>query len=96
MKLDLDIDRLAIPGIDPFTRHRLTAALERELDRLAVSHGLPKDWQAGTVDVGAASIHVAPDSSAAEIGVQVARQVFSGLQREATGRAPADTGEETP
>ena len=95
MPLDLDIDRLAVPGINPLTRYRLTAALEAEFDRLVDRHGLPAGWQAGRVDVGQATFEVAQESSPAEIGVQVARQLFAGLHRQATGEAPAELRDPT-
>ncbi len=83
MKLDLDIDRLTASGTTPFSRHQIAAALEQELDRLVRAHGLPFGDRSGEVDVDQAALHVTPGSSPAEVGVQVARQLFTGLKRQA-------------
>ena len=94
-RLTLDIDQLSVAGLSPHAREELARAIERELDRLVGTRGLPFGMDLGEIEIGQASLAVAPQPTIAETGVRIARQLLAGLHRRATGRVPPDLAELT-
>lgn len=90
MELDLDIDQLTVPGVSPHAREELERAIERELDRLIASGGLPFGVDPANIDVGRLELQLAPRPTVAETGTQIARRIFGGLHQQATGRVPPE------
>ena len=81
--VELHIEELVLRGFAPGDRRRIGAATERELARLFAERETPASWdrnhQAPYVDGGA--FEFAPGSTADEIGRQVARTVYGGLEQ---------------
>jgi len=83
MNVDLHIEELVLEGFAPGDRHRIGAAVERELARLIVERGVPAGLAAGgeaqRVDGG--SFEVKPGGRAESVGRQVAGAVYGGMNR---------------
>ncbi|MFL6293520.1 MAG: hypothetical protein ACJ759_21720, partial [Thermoanaerobaculia bacterium] len=73
MKIDLHIEELVLEGFAPGDRHRIGAAVERELARLLAERGLPAGLAQGAdvprLDGG--SFELRPGRSAEATGRQV-------------------------
>ncbi|MGI9182852.1 MAG: hypothetical protein ACR2H9_20435 [Longimicrobiaceae bacterium] len=82
-RIELEIGELVLHGVAPGDRHRIGAAVERELARLLAERGLsPSLTQNGEVArLDAGALHVAPGARAESIGRQVAQSVHRGLAR---------------
>ena len=72
------IDELILDGFDPADRHRIAAALERELSRILVSEGLPaQGLETARLDGGQFDF---PATAKAEtIGAAIAQNVHGAL-----------------
>lgn len=85
MTITLHIERLVLEGIalDRAQSAQLRAAVEAELTRLLTSDGLSGALaQGGAVpDVPAAPIQLAADGDPGALGQQIARSVYSGINR---------------
>jgi hypothetical protein len=88
-RVELRIEELVLEGFAPGDRHGIGDAIQVELARLLAEQGLPP-WLVGASGVGsagdetdwsAAPIAVAPNSSAAAIGNQVAQAVYGARRR---------------
>ncbi len=81
--VELRIDELVLHGFAPGDRHRIGAAVERELSRLFADKGTPPSLARGgsieRLDGGA--FEAKPGSGAEAIGARVARAVYGGLSR---------------
>ena len=79
--IELRIEELVLHGFAPGDRHRVGAAVERELARLLAERGLPPGLVRGAdlsrLDGG--SFAVAPGAGAEAIGARVARAVYGRL-----------------
>ena len=79
--VELRIDELVLHGFEPGERHRIGAAVERELARLFVERNAPlsltQDGETAHLDGG--SFEVGLDARGEDIGAQVARAVYGGL-----------------
>lgn len=81
--IHLHIERLVLDGL-PLERSQgpqVQTAVEAELGRLLAEHGLAAGLQAGgaSPSVAVAGIHLAPGSSPAHLGRQIAQSVFGGI-----------------
>ena len=84
MRINVQIDRLVVDGIDLDRRQRplMQAAFERELSRLLVQDGLSSELSSGVAlrSLNAPSIRVAnANNSPDAFGQQVAQAVFKGI-----------------
>lgn len=82
--IDLHIDRLVLHGFEHLDRATLGAAVEAELTRLFAEHGTSATLHEGSriprIDGG--SFSAAPGATAGTLGVQIARSVYGGMNRE--------------
>jgi hypothetical protein len=82
MNIDLHIEELVLEGFRPADRHRIGAAVERELARLLAERGLPAGLAQGTdlprLDGG--SFEAKPGARPEAVGRQVAGAVYGGLK----------------
>jgi hypothetical protein len=83
VNIHLHIERLILDGlpVGPGQGARVQAAVEGELARLLAGGGLAPGLQAGGAlpGVSAPSIQLAPGSSPAQMGVQIAQSVYGGI-----------------
>ena len=84
MNLDLHIEELVLEGFSPADRHRIGAAVERELARLFAERGLPAGLAQGAevprLDGG--SFEMNRNATPERVGGQVAGAVYGGMGRE--------------
>ncbi|HSU13654.1 hypothetical protein [Longimicrobium sp.] len=79
--VELHVGSLVLEGFRPGDRHRIGAALERELGRLMAEHGVPAGLAAGG-DVPALRAPAAAlpaDASPSVLGARLARSVYGAL-----------------
>jgi hypothetical protein len=81
--IHLHIERLILDGL-PIERAQgphVQAAVEAELSRLLTENGLNATWKAGGAVPGvrASAIQLPSGSSPAEMGIQIAQSVYSGI-----------------
>jgi hypothetical protein len=83
MKIDLHIEELVLEGFPASDRHRIGAAVERELTRLLTERGLPPGLAAGgeTARIDGGSFEAKPGGRAEAVGRQVAGAVYGGMKR---------------
>jgi hypothetical protein len=83
MKIDLHIEELVLEGFRPADRHRIGAAVERELARLLAERGLPPGLAQGAdlprLDGG--SFEAKPGARPETVGRQVAGAVYGGMKK---------------
>jgi len=81
--IEVFIDELILHGFAASDRHRIKAAVERELGRLFSEQGAPsalaQTGEIATLDGG--TVEVAPGSHVEAVGTQVARALYGGLSR---------------
>jgi len=79
--IDLHIEELVLDGFAPGDRHRIGAALERELTRLLAERGVPASWERGgeapRLDGG--TFEAKPGARPERVGAQIAQSVFRGM-----------------
>lgn len=80
--IDLHIEELVLDGFPPGDRHRIGAALERELTRLLTERGAPAGWAGGgevpRLDGG--TFEAKPGARPERVGAQIASSVFRGMK----------------
>ena len=83
MKIDLHIEELVLDGFRPSDRHRIGAAVERELARLLTERGLPARAGArgGPAGLDGGSFEAKPGARPEAVGRQVAGAVYGGLKK---------------
>ncbi|HZF09069.1 MAG TPA: hypothetical protein VFE33_09790 [Thermoanaerobaculia bacterium] len=83
MKIDLHIEELILDGFPPGDRHRIGAAVERELTRLFTERGLPPGLARGseTAQIDGGSFEAKPGGRAEGVGGQVAKAVYGKIKR---------------
>ena len=79
--VELEIEELALDGFAPGDRHRIAAAVERELARLFVERGVPPSLgRAGWVDrVDGGTFEAKPRAKPETTGAQIAQAIYGGL-----------------
>ncbi len=79
--VDLRIEKLVLDGFAPADRYRIAEAVESELARLFAEQGVPPSLLAGRTPAlpDGASLEVARGAPAGQIGAQVARAIYKGL-----------------
>ncbi|MGH9508410.1 MAG: hypothetical protein ACRD2M_00605 [Terriglobales bacterium] len=77
--LAVEIEALVLHGFAPGDRHRVAAAVQRELERLFRERGVPPALTASAqfAQLGDATIQAVPGSRSETIGRDVARAVYS-------------------
>lgn len=80
----IHIDELVLHGFDPGERHRIAAAVQKELARLIRNEGAPASaGVASSVDsLNAGVIRIPPGSTARAAGVRIGASIYQGLQRQ--------------
>lgn len=80
--IDLHIEELVLDGFAPGDRHRIGAAVERELSRLLTERGVPASWAGGgevpSLDGG--TFEAKPGARPERVGAQIAGAVFRGMK----------------
>ena len=81
--VSLHIETLALDGFPPGDRYRIGEAVQRELERLVSTQGLPPvpARQADIPRLDGGAFQVAPGAKADAIGSQIAQAVYGGLIR---------------
>jgi hypothetical protein len=81
--IEVSIDELVLHGFAPGDRHRIRAAVERELGRLFLEHGAPpalaQPRDIRMLDGG--TVEVVPGAPGGAVGYEVARALYGGLSR---------------
>ncbi len=79
--VDLRIEELVLDGFAPADRYRIAEAVESELARLFAEQGVPPSLLAGQAPAlrDGASFEAARGAPAEQIGAQVARAIYKGL-----------------
>lgn len=82
-KLEIQIKELKLRGITPGKRGRVRQALERELNRIVAEEGIPRSVVFGQSVAPRARtrIEVKPGMRADDVGAQIAREVYRGLEK---------------
>jgi hypothetical protein len=90
--VELQIEELVLHGLPYDQRHRVAAAVERELARLLQEQGVPAGWE-GLLSLSPGPVAVNPRLSAETIGQQVALAVYGyqGNHPPAAGAAAGGT-----
>ncbi len=81
--IKLQVDELVLHGFAPGDRQRISAAVERELERLLSERGLPANLQQGgdRPVLNGGSFAVRPNARPEAIGAQVARAIYGGFSK---------------
>ncbi len=83
MNINLHIERLILDGLqlERGQNMLLQTAIEAELTRLLTEQGLSSGLQSGGVlrNLEAGPMQLSPGSSPAELGIQIAQSVYSGI-----------------
>lgn len=83
MSIDLHIEELVLEGFSPGDRHRIGAAVERELARLLTERGLPRLTESLDVPrLDGGSFEMNRNATPEAVGGQVAGAVYGGVGRE--------------
>ncbi len=81
--VSLHIESLVLDGFAPSDRYRIGAAVQRELERLVATQGLPptlgRKGEIARLDGG--EFQVARSAKADAIGTQIAQAVYGGFYR---------------
>lgn len=82
-RIDLVIDELVVRGVRADNPKALARAVERELARQFVQHGIPAAFHRNVaVDrLNAGAVTIAPNTRPAALGAQVARAVHGAFRR---------------
>ncbi len=79
MDINLHIDELMLPSVNPTDRYRILAAVERELTRLLTERGigphLLRNLSAATLDSG--KLDTTLDANPEATGVRIAQSIYS-------------------
>ena len=80
--IDLHIEELVLDGFPPGDRHRIGAALERELARLLGERGVPATWTGGgeAARLDGGKFEMRPGTRPERMGAQIAQSVFRGMK----------------
>lgn len=89
--VELHIEELILHDLPYDQRHRVAAAVERELGRMLQEQGIPAGWQEGMPPLNSGPVQVNPRQSAESIGQQVAQSVY-GQMGNAAQDAATDSG----
>jgi hypothetical protein len=81
--IELHIEGLVLHGFAPGDRHRISAAVERELARLFAEQSGPSSLAQGgeIAHLDGGAFEVVPGAKAEAIGTQIAQAVYGGLRR---------------
>ncbi len=79
--IELNINKLVLHGFSPHDRHRIGAAVERQLTQMLTEQGIPSSLSHGGehshLDGG--TFNIAPNAKAGTIGSQVAQSVYKNM-----------------
>lgn len=79
-RVEILIDELVLTGFEQKDRFAIGAALESELGRLVSEQGLPSGLLSEATPMRRPVSFRADDARPAEIGVQIARSLYDGLE----------------
>ncbi|WP_413167463.1 hypothetical protein ACL6C3_12375 [Capilliphycus salinus ALCB114379] len=82
MKLEIQIERLILSGVDVSSSQRvkLQAAIEAELARLVRVNGLPEHLQTGgTIPQLPANLSLTNSSNPMQLGREIAQAIYGGM-----------------
>ncbi len=81
--IKLNIEKLVLHGFSPTDRHRIGAAVERQLTQMLTEQGMPATLSQGgdMSHINGGTFNAAPNAKADTIGTQVAQSVYSGLSK---------------
>lgn len=83
MNLQLHIEHLILEGLalDPRQGAQLQAAMQRELQRLLETGGVPPHWQSGwsVPEVHAPQLRLAEELRPQQLGRQIAHSIYRGM-----------------
>jgi hypothetical protein len=84
MNIDLHIEKLVLEGFSSADRHRIGAAIERELARLLTERGLPPGLaqKAEIPRLDGGSFEMSRTATPERVGGRVAGAVYGGMSRE--------------
>ena len=83
-EVEVRIDSLVLTGFRPEDRHRIGSALQAELARLLVEHGVPPGLEGG-LDTGvlrASALDLPFDAHPSAVGARLARSLYGALKGE--------------
>ena len=83
MKIDIEIERLILSGVDvsPSQRVKLQAAIEAELARLVKVFGLPVHLQGGgRIPKLPADLSLTNTSNPVQLGQEIAQAIYGGMK----------------
>jgi hypothetical protein len=78
--IDLHIEELVLDGFPPGDRHRIGAALVRELTRLLTERGVDSIGQGEAARLDGGTFEMQPGGRPERTGVQIAQSVFRGMK----------------
>jgi len=77
----LNIDELVLHGFAPGDRHRIAAAMRREMTRLISAQGVPDAWHANPPVMQGQQFTAAHDANPHAVGTAIARSVYGSTPR---------------
>ncbi|HEU4793593.1 MAG TPA: hypothetical protein VFS96_08040 [Nitrolancea sp.] len=82
-RVELHIEELVLHGFPPRDRYGIAEAIQRELTRLLIEHGVPAALRQGgdVARLDGGSLEVALGTSVETIGIQVARTAYQGMTK---------------
>lgn len=82
-RVELHIEELVLHGFPPRDRYGIAEAIQRELTRLLIEHGVPAALRQGgdVARLNGGSFEVTLGTSVETIGIQVARTAYQGMTK---------------
>ena len=78
--IDLHIEELILEGFPPADRHRIGAALEKELARLLAERGLDSIGPGEMPRLDGGRFDMRPGERPERVGAQIAQSIFRGMK----------------
>lgn len=79
--VELQIGELVLRGFAPGDRHRIAAAMQREMTRLITAHGVPDAWHTSPPVMQGQQLTAAHDAKPHAVGTAIARSVYGSTSR---------------
>ena len=77
----LNIDELVLHGFAPGDRHRIAAAIQREMTRLITLQGVPDAWHTNPSAMQGQQFSAAEGANPHALGTAIARSVYGSTPR---------------
>ena len=78
--IELHIEELVLHGFKPGDRHRIGEAVEREITRLLVEHGLPLAQGTEVARLDGGLLHLSPNYNTEMVGRKLAGNIYQSLR----------------